>query len=101
MPMVHPDSDAFASDYGHGLTKREYIATQCLASIVADAGNHFGAKDAAEKGLGFADALLQLLAGEKAPAVSVRPDPADIEEDDRVLDLDELDRAGVEDGTMD
>ena len=64
MSKVHPEADAFASDYGHGLTKREYAAFLMMAALVPARGTRDGA-DLAKSAVRFADDLLAELAKEK------------------------------------
>ena len=55
---ANPIGDA---KYFSGLTKREYMATQALAGILANDGKEIEYDEAAEYAVGHADALIEAL----------------------------------------
>ncbi len=57
---VNKRASAFGSKYTNGLTKREYIATQALSTLILSE-EHVDSDSVAERAVEYADALLKRL----------------------------------------
>ena len=60
--MTNPDHNAFASEYGHGCNKREYLAGLAMLGILSASDAAYpNPADAARFATEYADALISAL----------------------------------------